>query len=46
MAKLSKEAESGFKAEEVWLSKNMENHHGGVLLIDGALYGANGGWRG
>ena len=43
LAKLSKDANGGFKAEEVWFSSDMENHHGGVLLIDGCLYGANGG---
>ena len=43
VVKLSKDGNGGIKAEEVWFSKNMENHHGGVVLIDGALYGANGG---
>ena len=41
--KLSKDGNGGIKAEEVWFSRNMENHHGGVLVIDDALYGANGG---
>lgn len=41
--KLSKDATSGIKAEEAWFSRNMENHHGGVVVVDGALYGANGG---
>lgn len=43
LAKLSTDASGGVKAEEVWFSKNIENHHGGVLLIDGCLYGSNGG---
>lgn len=43
LAKLSKDGDGGIKAEEVWFSKNLENHHGGVVLIDGALFGANGG---
>ena len=43
VVKLSKEANGGIKAEEVWFSRNMENHHGGVVLIDGTLFGANGG---
>ena len=43
LAKLSKSASGEFAAEEVWFSKNMENHHGGVVLHDGALFGANGG---
>jgi len=41
--KLSKDGSGGVKAEEVWFSRNMENHHGGVIVVDGALYGANGG---
>jgi outer membrane protein assembly factor BamB len=41
--KLTKDGSGGIKAEEVWFSRNMENHHGGVVLVDGALYGANGG---
>ena len=43
LAKLSKDGNGGVKAEELWFSKNLENHHGGVVLIDGALFGANGG---
>jgi len=43
VVKLSKDGNGGGKAEEVWFSKNIENHHGGVVLIDGALFGANGG---
>ncbi|MHC4743421.1 MAG: outer membrane protein assembly factor BamB family protein [Planctomycetota bacterium] len=42
LVKLSK-ANGGTTAEEVWFSENMENHHGGVILVDGSLYGANGG---
>lgn len=30
------------KAEEVYFSKNMQNHHGGVVLVDGYLYGFSG----
>ena len=41
--KLSKDGNGGVKAEEVWFSRDMENHHGGVAVVDGALYGANGG---
>jgi outer membrane protein assembly factor BamB len=43
MARLSKDKDGGFVAEEAWFSKSMENHHGGVVLHDGALFGANGG---
>ena len=46
LVKLSKEDQGGVKAEEVWFSRNMQNHHGGVLLLDGSLYGANGGNEG
>ena len=40
---MSKDGNGGIKAEEVWFSRDMENHHGGVVVVDGALYGANGG---
>ncbi len=43
LTKLSKGANGEISAGEVWFSKSMENHHGGVILHDGALYGANGG---
>ncbi len=43
LVKLSKDANGGVKVEEVWSSRNMENHHGGMVVVDGALYGANGG---
>ena len=43
LVKLSKEASGGIKAEEVWYSRKLQNHHGGVILLDGCLYGANGG---
>ena len=43
LVKLTKGENGDIKAEEVWFSKDMENHHGGVLIIDGAVYGANGG---
>lgn len=43
LVKLSKDGDGGVTADEVWFSKNMENHHGGMLVIDGALYGGNGG---
>ena len=46
LVKLSKDANGGIKAEEVWFSNKMQNHHGGVILHDGCLYGANGGNEG
>ena len=29
----------GFTAEETYSNKNMANHHGGVILLDGYIYG-------
>ena len=46
VVKLTKDADGAIKAEEVWFSKQMQNHHGGVILFDGCLYGANGGNEG
>ena len=43
LARLTKKDNGEFAAEEVWFSKSMENHHGGVILHEGALFGANGG---
>ena len=34
------------KAEQVYFTKNMQNHHGGMILLDGYLYGATGGNEG
>lgn len=46
VVKLKKEADGSIKAEEVWFSRKMQNHHGGVILYEGCLYGANGGNEG
>ncbi len=46
LVKLSKDANGGFKAEEVYATRRMQNHHGGMILLDGCLYGANGGNEG
>lgn len=43
LVKLSKDGKDGVKAEEAYFTKKMENHHGGMILHDGCLYGANGG---
>jgi outer membrane protein assembly factor BamB len=43
LVKLSKDSNGDFKAEEVWFSSKMQNHHGGMIVVDGSLYGANGG---
>lgn len=42
LVKLTKGGD-GVKAEEVYFTKKMENHHGGMIVHDGYLYGANGG---
>jgi outer membrane protein assembly factor BamB len=41
--KLTKNSDGKFEAEEVYFTTNMQNHHGGMIVVDGALYGANGG---
>ncbi len=46
LVKLSKDAGGGIKAEEVYFTKKMQNHHGGMIILDGCLYGANGGNEG
>jgi outer membrane protein assembly factor BamB len=46
LVKLSKDADGGVKAEEVYATRKMQNHHGGMILLDGCLYGANGGNEG
>ncbi len=46
LVKLSKDGSGGVKAEEVYSTRRMQNHHGGMILLDGCLYGANGGNEG
>ena len=46
LLKLSKDENGGVKAEEVYFSRKMQNHHGGMVVFDGCLYGANGGNEG
>jgi len=46
LVKLSKDANGAVKAEEVYATRKMQNHHGGMILLDGCLYGANGGNEG
>lgn len=43
LVKLSKHADGGVSAEEVYFTNRMQNHHGGMILYEGNLYGANGG---
>ncbi len=46
LVKLSKDADGAVKAEEVYATTEMQNHHGGMILLDGYLYGASGGNEG
>ncbi len=46
LVKLTKDGSGGVKAEEVYATRDMQNHHGGMVLIDGCLYGGNGGNEG
>ena len=46
LLELSKDADGSVKAEEVYATTDMQNHHGGMILHDGCLYGANGGNEG
>ncbi len=43
LVQLSKDADGGVTAEEVYGVRRMENHHGGMIVCDGCLYGADGG---
>lgn len=43
LVRLNKNANNGVTAEEVYFTKRMQNHHGGMIVFDGCLYGANGG---
>ena len=42
LVKLTKNGD-GIEADEVYFTRNMRNHHGGMILLDGYLYGANSG---
>src|SRR5262249_20164711 len=42
LAKLTRNGDQT-SAEEVYFTKKMKNHHGGMVLVDGYLYGADGG---
>jgi outer membrane protein assembly factor BamB len=46
LVKLTPDGDGGVKAEEVYATRKMQNHHGGMILYDGHLYGANGGNEG
>jgi len=38
-----KKAGQGFRADEMYSTKQMKNHHGGLILLDDYLYGADDG---
>jgi len=40
LAKLTRDGD-GFKVDEVYFTKDMKNHHGGMILLDGYLYGSD-----
>ncbi|HEY1191747.1 MAG TPA: PQQ-binding-like beta-propeller repeat protein [Gemmata sp.] len=42
LAKVAKEGEK-FEATEVYFEKRLQNHHGGMVLVDGFLYGEGSG---
>jgi outer membrane protein assembly factor BamB len=42
-AKILHNADGSWKAEEVYFVKDMSNHHGGMILVDGHIYGEGGG---
>jgi len=46
LVKLSKAADGTIEAEELYATTEMQNHHGGMILVDGCLYGASGGNEG
>ncbi len=46
LVRLSKDANGAIKAEEAYATRKMQNHHGGMILHNGCLYGANGGNEG
>ena len=46
LLKLTKTKSGDTDADQVWLSKKMQNQHGGVIAFDGCLYGAHGGNEG
>lgn len=41
--KLKRGKDGKIDAEEIYFTSRMQNHHGGMIVVDGAIYGANGG---
>jgi outer membrane protein assembly factor BamB len=46
LAKLTKGGDGKINAQEMYFTNKMQNHHGGMVVTDGCLYGANGGNEG
>jgi outer membrane protein assembly factor BamB len=44
--RLRRNADGGVEVEEVYFTNRMQNHHGGMIVVDGCLYGASGGNEG
>ena len=44
--KLATDDQGTITATEVYFQSAMQNHHGGMIVVDGCLYGANGGNEG
>jgi outer membrane protein assembly factor BamB len=44
--KLNKDADGKVTADEVYFASSMQNHHGGMIVVDDCLYGASGGNEG
>ena len=43
---LTADTAGGVTATETYFTRRMQNHHGGMVVLDGCLYGANGGNEG
>jgi outer membrane protein assembly factor BamB len=46
LIKLTKDESGTIVPKEVYFTKRMQNHHGGMIVVDKTLYGANGGNEG
>jgi outer membrane protein assembly factor BamB len=43
LARLHRRDDGSVAAEEIYFTRRMQNQHGGMVVLDGVLYGANGG---
>jgi outer membrane protein assembly factor BamB len=46
LVQLHKTDQGGIDVEQVYFNRRLQNHHGGVILLNGYLYGASGGNEG